>query len=72
MLRCSTKLGPTKEAKDVGEGQKSTNIYTKLNISKTKGEHKKKCNGIYSSMNFCALLRESVWYHFFFLFLPQS
>lgn len=42
MLRCSAKLGPTKEAEDVGEGQKSTNIYTKLNISKTKNEQKKK------------------------------
>lgn len=44
MLRCSAKLGPTKEAEDVGEGQKSTNIYTKLNISKTKNEQKKKKN----------------------------
>lgn len=63
MLRCSAKLGPTKEAEDVGEGQKSTNIYTKLNISKTKNEQKKKQkrDGFHSSMNFCALLRESVW-----------
>lgn len=56
MLRCSTKLGPTKEAKDVGEGQKSTNIYTKLNISKSKGEHKKKMQRDLQQYEFLCLI----------------